>query len=46
MLSSCSVPCNVLRLMPASVFWVLFPASIGTYGGMEPAGDSKMSNKI
>ncbi|CAI9568877.1 unnamed protein product, partial [Staurois parvus] len=30
---SCSVPCNVLRAMPASVIWVPSPASIGTYGG-------------
>ncbi|CAI9589717.1 unnamed protein product [Staurois parvus] len=29
----CSVPCNVLRRMPASVIWVPSPASVGTYGG-------------
>ncbi|CAI9605309.1 unnamed protein product, partial [Staurois parvus] len=29
---SCSVPGNVLRRMPASVFWVLLPATSGRTG--------------
>ncbi|CAI9544435.1 unnamed protein product, partial [Staurois parvus] len=37
---SCSFPCNVLRPMPASVFWVPFPA---TSGGDGTAGNLKMS---
>ncbi|CAI9575410.1 unnamed protein product [Staurois parvus] len=29
---SCCVPCNVLRRMPASVFWVPSPATSGCTG--------------
>ncbi|CAI9610514.1 unnamed protein product, partial [Staurois parvus] len=39
---SCSVPCNVLRRMLASVIWVPSPASVGTYGG-GTAGNLKMT---
>ncbi|CAI9621010.1 unnamed protein product, partial [Staurois parvus] len=39
---SCSVPCNVLRRMPASVIWVLSPASVRTYED-RTAGNLKMT---